>query len=206
VRAWFDDLIKPNDAVSMTHMLPEQINELAEDSRLEPEFDFVVCCLERAPTDSHSLLKRLSAMLKPSGIILLAMGGAFREVEGTMSSVLRSSSHLVLPEGLLKDRAIAVGVGAWGDLVQTAMMRSARASVQAGLRVPVYWLMLAAGLALASVVFNIAAISRREPVGDGEVSSLLFKFHKAMPVFGEEGRLVCAVGAQQARQIAWMSP
>jgi len=40
-------------------------------------------------------------------------------------------------------------------------------------------LLLAAGLAAASVVFNIAAISRDKPLAEGEFSSLFLKFRKA---------------------------
>jgi hypothetical protein len=208
VRLWFDEVTKRNDTVSITYVLPEHFIGWKEGSLSKAEFDFVICCLERAPADPGWLISNLGTLLRPGGVIVLAMGDALAEIEGTGSPVLPGSGLFTPPEGLSEDRAIGVGAGAWGDVVQGAMMRAARASVQAGTLGAVYWLVLAAGLAAASVVFNIAAITRREPVGEGKFSSLLYKFRKAGVVSGENAQVgyVVESAARHAHEIVEIRP
>jgi len=209
VRCWFDEVTNRTDIISITHMLPNRLSNCHEGSIPEANFDFVICCFERAPADLGVLISNLAALVKRAGIIVLAIGDAFAEIdEAAMSSTLgRGSLSLLLPLELSEEGAIAVGAGPWGDIVQSAMMRFARASVQAGALGSVY-LLLAAGLAAASVVVNFAAISRHDPVGQGEIFSLFFKFRKTGAVPCENAQMghVVESAARHAHEVVETGP
>jgi len=209
VRRWLDEVTNRNDIVSVTHMLPNRFIRCHESNIPKAKFDCVICCFERAPADPGVLISNLAALVRPAGIIVLAIGDAFAEIEGTKSPTLgRGSLSLMLPLGLSEDGAIAVGAGPWGDRVQSAMMRFGRASVQAGALGTVFWLLLAAGLAAASVVFNIAAISRDKPLAEGEFSSLFLKFRKAGAAPCENAQMdhVVESAARHAHEIVEIWP
>jgi hypothetical protein len=175
VRAWLD-ADAGRRGVSMTHI---QLEDLADESAAVPRrwggpFDAVFLLLDQFPEKPESLLGRIAALVKPQGIVTLAVGQVFSEAEPTVVAVRRQPAG----GGLTLERVTCVTAGAARTAVQAAMMRHAKSAVGPVSPRAICRLAVAAGLAIPSMFLNFLATGQRGPWKSLRSSSAFFAFRR----------------------------
>lgn len=174
VRAWLDAVAEPRGA-SMTHMRPEDLADEPALGHSDGQFDAVFWIADRLPGEPGALLTRIAALVKPQGIVALAIGDLFSEAESTAVSVPRQWGA----DGVLTlERTTGVPAGAARATVQAAMMRHAKSAVGPISPKSIYRLAVAAGLVVLSTILNLVAAARHAPADGERYSSVFLTFRK----------------------------
>jgi hypothetical protein len=173
VRAWLDAGAARRGA-SMTHLRPEDIADQPAPDRSRARFDAVILIADRLP--DGPLLTRIAALVKPQGMVGLAIGDLFSEAVPTAVSV---PSQWGADGGLTLERTAGVPTGLSRATVQAAMMRHARSAIGPVSPKSVCRLAVAASLAAVSMILNFLAAPRHGPVEGERCSSFFLTFRKA---------------------------
>jgi hypothetical protein len=176
VRIWLDAAAERRGA-SVTHLRPEDLAGEPALDRPNGRFDAVFLIGDRLPDESGALLARIAALVKPQGIVVLAIGDLFSEAESTPVSVPRQ--WWANGSGLTLEQAMCVTAGVARAAVQAAMMRNAKSAIGPVSPKSTIRFAMASSLAAASMLLNFGAVARRGPAGLARCSSAFFFLRKA---------------------------
>jgi hypothetical protein len=122
-------------------------------------------------------MTRIAALVKPKGIVVLAVGELFSEVEPTPVSIPRQWA--ASGSGLKLEQTMYVTSGAARAATQAAMMRYAKGAVGPISPKSIYRLAIAASLAPVSMLLNFVAGAQHGPAQGERCTSVFFTFRKA---------------------------
>ena len=171
VRAWLDTIADGQEGRTATHVRPEDIDEI--DTRVKQSgsrFDGLFLIADQVSTGLAEALPRIALLLKPGGVIVVAIGGIFSEAE--VASVALPNKLVPADGSLTLEKTTYVTKTACRTAVQTAMMQYARRFIRPISLWTAYWLAAAGGLAAISMFFNVVAVRRRRPAKRSRFSSL----------------------------------
>jgi hypothetical protein len=183
VRAWLDNLVLERGGRSVVHLCTADIRDrpVTPAAVAGTRFDSLFVIVDQG--EVSEVLRRLAALIKPDGVVVLAIGQLFAETEIDLQRAVMPDAGTFAGSGLSLEKTSRVVEGAWRVAIQATMMQYARrATGGIGLRTP-YWLAMAGGLAVMSMVCNIAGGRRRGLPDTARASSLFLTLRKgAMPV------------------------
>jgi hypothetical protein len=180
VRTWLDRLALGQGGRSVTHFRTADIRDLpdARADRQEARFDSLFLIADKASAEAAQELQRLAPLMKPGGVLVLAVGQLFAETEAELRPIVMPREGTFSDNGLSLQRTTCVAEGTWRVAIQSAMMQYARkATRDIGLRTPVL-LVMAGGLAAISMFFNIAGDRGRKFPKGARLSSLFFTMRR----------------------------
>jgi hypothetical protein len=175
VRTWLDRLALRRGARSVVHFRTADVRA----DPVDPRFDSVFLIVDQVSGEVTEVLRSLVPRMTPDGVVVLAIGQLFAEAEIDLRRAVMPDMGTFAGSGLSLETTSHVVEGAWRVAIQATMMQYARrATGGIGLRTP-YWLAIAGGLAVMSMVFNIAGDRRRGLTS--RASSLFFRLRRAGP-------------------------
>lgn len=181
VRNWLDGVAMARGGRTTTHI---RIADHADEACVRTEwryapFDCLFFVSDQAPAEFAKSLSDLVSQVRSNGVVVAARGRIFSETEHDLAR-LRGPNDLFFADGsLLPETMIYVAAGSSRIAIQKAMMQYARKSANSEAMRSAFYLLAAGGLAVISMLINIAIIRRRAPARRSLFSSLFYTFRKA---------------------------
>jgi hypothetical protein len=181
VRTWLDSMAIGQGRRTITHI---RIAHLADDAPAgaawrDAQFDCVFLVSDQAPFELKKSLSNLVPRVRPNGVLVAGIGRMFSETEHGLTIASVPGDLTLVDSRLRLMKVIYVTAGRSRVAIQTAMMQYARKSTSSAAAHAVLYLLAAGGLAVISMLINIAIARRRTPAKLARFSSLFFTFRRA---------------------------